>query len=88
MKSASCSLSQFAGSAPELTDAVLFNPFAIDELVEAIDQAVEMAPAERKKRMQRMRSAVQDNNVYRWAGKILSALLKFDFAEVPQNELS
>ena len=46
-------------------------------------QAVEMPPAERKKRMQRMRSAVQDNNVYRWAGKILSALLKFDFPEVP-----
>ena len=40
-----------------------------------------MPPAERKKRMQRMRSAVQDNNVYRWAGKILSALLKFDFPE-------
>jgi alpha,alpha-trehalose-phosphate synthase [UDP-forming] len=76
-------LSQFAGSALELTDAVLFNPFAIDEMAEAIHQAVEMAPAERKKRMQRMRSAVQDNNVYRWAGKILSALLKFDFAEAP-----
>ena len=51
-------LSQFAGSALELTDAVLFNPFAIDELAEAIHQAVEMPPAERKKRMQRMRSAV------------------------------
>jgi trehalose-6-phosphate synthase len=76
-------LSQFAGSALELTDAVLFNPFAIDEMAEAIRQALEMAPAERKKRMQRMRSAVQDNNVYRWAGKILSALLKLDSAEVP-----
>jgi len=74
-------LSQFAGSALELTDAVLFNPFAIEELAEAIRQAVEMPLAERKKRMQRMRSAVQDNNVYRWAGKILSALLKFDIPE-------
>ena len=76
-------LSQFAGSALELTDAVLFNPFAIDEMAEAIHQAVEMPAAERKKRMQRMRSAVQNNNVYRWAGKILSALLKFDIPEVP-----
>jgi alpha,alpha-trehalose-phosphate synthase [UDP-forming] len=74
-------LSQFAGSALELTDAVQFNPFAVDELAEAIHQAVEMPLAERKKRMQRMRSAVEDNNVYRWAGKILSALLKFDFSE-------
>jgi trehalose 6-phosphate synthase len=74
-------LSQFAGSALELTDAVLFNPFATEDLAEAIHQAVEMPPAERKKRMQRMRSAVQDNNVYRWAGKILSALLKFDIPD-------
>jgi alpha,alpha-trehalose-phosphate synthase [UDP-forming] len=76
-------LSQFAGSALELTDALLFNPFAIDELADAIHQAVEMPQAERKKRMQKMRTAVQDNNVYRWAGKILSALLKFDIPESP-----
>jgi alpha,alpha-trehalose-phosphate synthase [UDP-forming] len=74
-------LSQFAGSAVELTDAVLFNPFAIDEMADAIHQAVEMPAAERKRRMQRMRSAVQDNNVYRWAGKILSALLKIEIPE-------
>ena len=74
-------LSQFAGSAVELTDAVLFNPYAVDELAEAIRQAVEMTPAERKQRMQRMRTAVQDNNVYRWAGKILSALLKVNVAD-------
>ena len=79
-------MSQFAGSALELTDAVLFNPFAIDEMAEAIHQAVEMPPAERKKRMQRMRSAVQDNNVYRWAGKILSALLKFDADDSSQSQ--
>jgi alpha,alpha-trehalose-phosphate synthase [UDP-forming] len=76
-------LSQFAGSALELSDAVLFNPYAVDELADAIRQAVEMPQAERKKRMQRMRSAVQDNNVYRWAGKILSALLKFDMPDAP-----
>ena len=41
-------LSQFAGAALELTDAVLFNPFAIDEMAEAMHQAVEMArPSER-----------------------------------------
>ena len=55
----------------------------VDELADAIHQAIEMPPGERKKRMQRMRSAVQDNNVYRWAGKILSALLRFDMPDVP-----
>ncbi len=77
-------LSQFAGAALELSDAVLFNPYAIDELADAIRLAIGMSPAERKRRMQRMRSAVQDNNVYRWAGKILSALLKFEMPDAPQ----
>jgi trehalose 6-phosphate synthase len=71
-------LSQFTGSALELTDALLFNPFAVDEMADAIHQALEMTPEERRRRMQRMRAAVRDNNVYRWAGKILSALLKVD----------
>jgi trehalose 6-phosphate synthase len=79
-------LSQFAGSALELTDALLFNPFAIDEMSEAIHQAVEMPAAERRKRMQRLRSAVQENNIYRWAGKILSALLKFDIPDAPASD--
>jgi trehalose 6-phosphate synthase len=76
-------LSQFAGSALELSDALLFNPYAIDELAEAIRQALEMPPDERRRRMERMRSAVRDNNVYRWAGKILSALSKVELAESP-----
>jgi trehalose-6-phosphate synthase len=40
-----------------------------------------MPEVERRKRMQRMREAVAGNNIYRWAGKIVSALLRFDFPE-------
>jgi trehalose-6-phosphate synthase len=79
-------LSQFAGSVLELSDAVLFNPFAVDELAESMHQALLMRPAERKRRMLRMRTAVEENNVYRWAGKILSALLKVDTAEPPESK--
>jgi trehalose-6-phosphate synthase len=74
-------VSELAGAALELTDAVHFNPFAFDELCEGIRLAVEMEPAERKRRMLRMRATVRENNVYRWAGKILSALLKVDAGE-------
>jgi trehalose 6-phosphate synthase len=74
-------LSEFTGSGLELADALLFNPFAVDEVADAIHQALEMPPEERKRRMQRMRTAVQNNNVYRWAGKILSALLNVDAAD-------
>lgn len=75
-------LSKFTGSARELTDALLVNPFAVHEIAEAMHQAVTMAPDERRRRMSRMRAEVERNNVYRWAGKALSALLKFDFPEI------
>jgi trehalose 6-phosphate synthase len=54
------------------------NPFAVDETAEAIHLALAMPESERQRRMRRMREQVAYNNVYRWAGKILSNLLKFD----------
>jgi alpha,alpha-trehalose-phosphate synthase [UDP-forming] len=75
-------LSHFTGAARELTDALLVNPFAIEEMADAMRTALEMPEAERRKRMKRMRDAVSNNNIYRWAGKVLSALLRFDFADV------
>jgi len=74
-------LSQFTGSARELTDALQVNPFAIHELADAMHQAIEMCPEERTRRMQRMREHVERHNVYRWGGKLLSELLKFEFPE-------
>ena len=74
-------LSEFTGSARELTDAIQVNPFAVHELAEAMHQAVTMPPDERKRRMQRMRDHLEQHNVYRWGGKVLSELLKFDFPE-------
>lgn len=75
-------LSRFAGASRELTDAVQFNPFAVDELAGAIDEALSMPPEERARRMRRMREVVAENNVYRWAGKIVSTLLRIDLEEV------
>jgi len=50
-------------------------------MAEAMRLALEMPKDERRKRMQKMRIVVGDNNVYRWAGKLLSTLLKFEFRE-------
>ncbi len=74
-------LSQFTGAAREMPDALLVNPYAVEEIAAAVGRAVEMPAAERHKRMRKLRQAVADNNVYRWAGKIISALLRFDFPE-------
>ena len=67
-------LSRFAGASRELRDALLVNPYDIDEVAEAIRQAVEMKPEEQKERMARMRVVLEDHNVYRWAADITTEL--------------
>src|SRR5262245_11356288 len=80
-------LSRFTGAARELTHAMLVNPFAVDEMASAIHLALTMPEEERRKRMQKLRAVVAEHNIYRWAGKFLSALLKFEFAESPRPDL-
>ncbi|HXR16956.1 MAG TPA: trehalose-6-phosphate synthase [Terriglobales bacterium] len=67
-------LSWFTGAARELRDALLVNPYDIDQTAEAIRFALEMDPEDRKLRMQRMRKIVRENNVYRWAGNLIGEL--------------
>jgi trehalose 6-phosphate synthase len=40
-----------------------------------------MPEEERRRRMRKMREVVEEHNVYRWAGKILSTLLKLEPTE-------
>jgi trehalose 6-phosphate synthase len=67
-------LSTFTGSARELTGALLINPFHGDEMAGAMHTAITMPVAERKRRMDRMRTTVESNNIYRWAGKIVDGI--------------
>jgi trehalose 6-phosphate synthase len=67
-------LSRFTGAARELTDALLVNPYDIDQMAEAIRTALEMPREERRARMARMRQVVQEHNIYRWAGLLLAEL--------------
>lgn len=81
-------LSQFAGAAPELTDAILINPYDREEFSEGLRSALSMAPEERTKRMRKMREVLKVNNIFRWSGKIISELLKFEFKEdAPSYEI-
>ncbi len=82
-------LSTFAGSARELEEAVLINPFSLEETTGAILKAIEMPPEERRKRMQRMRETVARRNVYWWAGKVLRVLAGIDVpSQVEQWEIA
>lgn len=69
-------LSQFTGAAKELTDAVLVNPFDVNELAAGLHTALTMPTEEQERRMRRMRAKVADNNIYRWAGMLLSEVGK------------
>jgi trehalose 6-phosphate synthase len=67
-------LSRFAGAANELGDALLVNPYDLENMAEAIHRAITMDPDERRSRMRRMKSQVEEHNVYRWAALLLSEL--------------
>ena len=79
-------LSKFAGAARELKEALQINPFSIDEGAEAYHAALQMHADERCRRMRKMREAIEQNNVYRWAGKFLSQLAKIEFPESAEHE--
>ncbi len=74
-------LSTFAGASRELTEAVLVNPFDVNETAEAIEIATRMGRDERRDRMSLMRRTVKENNVYRWAGRML-----MDAARIRQRQ--
>jgi len=65
-------LSRFTGAAQELADALLINPYDVDEFAEALRLALAMPAEEQERRMRHLRQQVVDNNVFRWAGMLLS----------------
>jgi trehalose 6-phosphate synthase len=74
-------LSQFTGSARELDGALLINPYATDHFAEAIKHSLEMSERNKRAKMRKMRSIVQENNIYKWAADIISELVQFEFGE-------
>jgi trehalose-6-phosphate synthase len=67
-------LSRFTGAARELGDALLVNPYDAEGTADALAAALEMPASERNGRMSRLRRTVRENNVYRWAGALITEL--------------
>jgi trehalose-6-phosphate synthase len=65
-------LSRFAGAAREMPEALIVNPYHVEETADALYQALTMPAAEQRERMANLRSTVQEFNVYRWAGRMLA----------------
>ncbi len=71
-------LSQFAGSAIDLTSALIVNPYDIDKVAEAIKTGLEMSRDEKVKRIKQMAEMLEENNVYEWGYNFLrNAILSF-----------
>ena len=65
-------LSRFAGAAREMAQALIVNPYHVEECADALHQALLMPEAEQRERMSSLRMTVREFNVYRWAGRMLS----------------
>ncbi len=64
-------LSQFTGAAHELHEALIVNPYHVEQTADALYRALTMPDYEQQERMRSMRAMVRDFNVYRWAGRML-----------------
>jgi trehalose 6-phosphate synthase len=74
-------LSQFTGASRELKDAVIVNPYDIEQMADAIRLSLGMPPEERRDRMGRMRETLLEYNIFRWAGKLIAGLARLRLTE-------
>ncbi len=65
-------LSRFAGAAREMPEALIVNPYHVEETADALHRAATMPSAEQHERMASLRMTVREYNVYRWAGRMLA----------------
>ena len=76
-------LSENAGAAQELHDAVTINPYDVEQFAQALEQAIEMPIDERRRRMQAMRRVVAGRDIFAWASDILEGLENLDPRALP-----
>jgi trehalose-6-phosphate synthase len=67
-------LSQFAGAARELPEAILVNPYDVHGTADAMNRALRMSAAERQSRMRALRQRVEESDVRQWALHFLASI--------------
>ncbi|MBF6569453.1 MAG: trehalose-6-phosphate synthase [Candidatus Binataceae bacterium] len=77
-------LSEFAGAAEELKEALLVNPYDIDALARSLRQAIEMDPGEKATRLRAMRAKINLNNLQHWSESFLNTLSGVSSSRIPQ----
>ena len=69
-------LSRFAGAAEQLTDALIVNPYNIDEIADALQTALQMVRGERVRRHAAMVDAIRSRDTFAWSRGFLDALMR------------
>lgn len=82
-------LSRFAGAAEDMTDALLVNPYDIEEMARAIDMAFKMPLEERRERHAKCLEIVERTDAALWSRTFLNVLQaqlsNLDFAVMPHR---
>jgi trehalose-6-phosphate synthase len=68
-------LSEFAGAAEELTEALLVNPYDIDQIAARLKQAMEMPIKEKRRRLLDLQRGIEGNNLEHWSNRFLQNLV-------------
>lgn len=68
-------LSEFAGAASEMGEAIQVNPYDITGVARAMKRALDMPKSERRKRMGALRRRIEQNDNITWAKKFMRSWL-------------
>jgi trehalose 6-phosphate synthase len=79
-------LSKFTGAARELTDALIVNPYDVDDSARVLAEALRMADDEQSRRMRAMRALVAEFNTYRWAAELMADAARLRSAAVDRHD--
>lgn len=69
-------LSELAGAAGELQDAILVNPNDMQTLKNGIIKALSLSDEDKERRMQAMQTVVKENDIHKWIHSFLGDLKK------------
>jgi len=67
-------LSEFAGAAEELDEAIIVNPYDLETFSQCIRDALAMSPREKRRRMNRLRERVHTANINTWIRNIIQRM--------------
>jgi trehalose 6-phosphate synthase len=79
-------LSRFAGAARQMKDALIVNPYAREEMAEAITEALAMDRPQRVRRWESLMAGVVRDDVHAWRADFIAALTAAHTRQSPEAE--